>query len=157
MAGRIGFEFTSRGEQGVREGLAIIQRKPEKSVAHSGPQGAFGQLYKWLHFSKAEKPVGPIREVLREHILDTMAVKSGRTLLGKKVGASRRQTIATLSDQFDIHADTVALALQKFGMISRNQAQQNVLETVPAKEAEDLMRMLSRAVPVARIPGYVGC
>ncbi len=44
MAGRIGFEFTSRGEQGVREGLAIIQRKPEKSVAHSGPQGVFGQL-----------------------------------------------------------------------------------------------------------------
>ncbi len=42
-------------------------------------------------------------------------------------------------------------------MISRNQAQQNVFETVPANEAEDLMRMLSRAVPVSRIPGYVGC
>ncbi|SHK47672.1 TniQ protein [Shimia gijangensis] len=157
MAGRIGFEFTSRGEEGVRKGLSYIQSKPEKSVCHSGPQGVFGQLYKWLQFSRAGKPVGPIRDVLREHVLDTMAVKPGQMLLGQKVEESRRQTIATLSAQFDIHADTVALALRKFGLISSKVTSDNLIATVPAKEAVDVMRRLSRAVPIARIPGYVGC
>ncbi|MVO18382.1 TniQ family protein [Parasedimentitalea huanghaiensis] len=157
VAGQVGFEFTSKGPKGIRDCLVTLQRKTEKSVHQSGPQGVFGQLYKWLHFSKSEKPAGPIREVLREHILDTMAVKPGRVLLGKKVEMSRRQTVATLSAQFDIHVDTVALALRKFGLISSSEPSESTIVTVPAKEAEEVMRRLSRAVPIARVPGYVGC
>lgn len=155
-AGHVGFEYTSRGEQGVHDGLTTIQRSPE-SVSHSDPKGMFGRLYNWLESSRFEKPAGPIREVLREHILDTMVVKPGKMLLGRKVESSRRQTVETLSAQFDIDPNTVTFALQKAGMLSTKTQPQNTLETVPAYEAGELMRKLSRAVPNARVPGYIGC
>lgn len=100
-AGRAGFEFTSLGEEGIREALGEVQRRvwfDERISGQSGPQMVFGRIYQWLNFSKNRKEVGPIRQVVREHILDTMYVVPGTKLMGEEVVAARKHTVGSLSN-----------------------------------------------------------
>ena len=157
IAGNVGFEYTSRGEVGIWQGLEVIRRSPMKQVEKSGPQGVFGQLYQWLQFRKSDKPVGPIRQILRQHIVDTMHVKPGSNLLGEVVQATKMHSVATLAKQFKLHPKTVKHTLFKSGLVAKDMSPDNHLETVAASEAEPLMKKLCRAVPVVHLPKYLGC
>ncbi|MFD1807949.1 hypothetical protein ACFSHQ_06595 [Gemmobacter lanyuensis] len=48
---------------------------------------AFGRLYQWLQFNSNDKPFGPIREVVREFILDNFPIQPGIDLLGTPLTA----------------------------------------------------------------------
>lgn len=120
QAGRAGFEFTSRGEEGIREALGEVQRRAwfdERISGQSGPQMVFGRIYQWLNFSKNRKEVGPIRHVVREHILDTMYVVPGTKLMGEDVVAARKHTVGSLSKLSGVHPNTLRNALALAGLI----------------------------------------
>ncbi len=156
-AGRVGFEFTSQGEEGIRKGLDYIYSRPQKNPAQCGPQGSFGKLYQWLQFRKNSKPLGPIKDVVREYVLDTFPLQPDTMLLGGLVERSRRHSVASLSTCFGVHAKTVEHALNKSGMLSQEDHLHDVRRTVPAEAAEKLIEKLKRAIPVAKIPSYIGC
>lgn len=156
-AGNIGFGFTSRGEDGIREGLDHLFANNQKSSSHSGPQAILGQLYKWLQFKRNDRPVGPIKDVVREYILDKFPVQTGTFLLGVRVDRARIHTIATLAVKFNVHINTVKLVLLRAGMLTQKHKYDDTRFTFPAGPSEELFAKLVRAIPVAKIPQYIGC
>lgn len=156
-AGQVGFEFTSKGENGIREGLELLFKHPHKNTAQRGPQGVFGKLFQWVQFRKNDKPVGPIKEILRESILDTFPIAAGTDLFGEITPCRKKHSVATLSAHTGVHAKTVANALARAGMLPKDLYIASSRQTVPAGPAEELIEKLKRAVPVAKIPEYIGC
>lgn len=156
-AGNIGFGFTSRGEDGIREGLDHLLATNQKISAQSGPQAILGQLYKWLQFKKNDRPVGPISDLVREYILDNFPVQTGTLLLGAKVDRQRTHSIATLAAKFDVHINTAKSVLLRAGMLNQKQKEDDIRLTFPSGPSEQLFEKLVRAVPVAKIPQYIGC
>jgi hypothetical protein len=116
-AGAEGFAFASRGEKGLREAFDSILSRFRTEALKGGPQAAFGRLYQWLQFNRGAKDRGPIRQALREHILDTMAVEPGTVLLGTVVGTRRRHSVASLAKASGLHPKTLNRALMNSGLI----------------------------------------
>lgn len=156
-AGQVGFEFTSKGEDGIREGLEFLFKHPHKNNAQSGPQGVFGKLFQWVQFGKRDKPVGPIKEIFREFILDTFPIAAGTDLFGEITPCRKKHSVASLSAHTGVHAKTVANALARAGMLPERSYIASSRQTVPARPSEELIERLKRAVPVAKIPEYIGC
>lgn len=86
-AGCVGWDWTSKGEAGLREAFQLLQtREPKaKDARHRHPGHKFGALYQWLSLKINYDDRGPIREVLRNHIINTEAVTTDRKILGKLV------------------------------------------------------------------------
>ncbi len=154
-AGRAGFEFTRHNEDGIREALTYMQdRFVESGLAKSavtGPQMVFGRLYQWLEFSSNKKEPGPIRNVLREHVLNTMEVPPERILLGELVGVRRRHNVKTLSDATGTHYKTLGNFLTAMGMIPADE-RAAVMATFDAVEGERMARVMKNAIPQLHLP-----
>ncbi|WP_265502701.1 TniQ family protein [Paracoccus beibuensis] len=156
-AGSVGFEFTRRGEEGVREALGEVQRRAwfdDRIPSQSGPQMVFGRIYQWLNFSKNRKEVGPIRQVVREHILDTMYVVPGTKLMGEDVVAARKHTVGSLSKLSGVHPKTLRNALALAGLIpDRSVTGGEAL--FDAKEGVRVVDELADAVTQLHLPAYM--
>lgn len=87
LAGCTGWEWTRRGKIGLREAFHIVQASaPKATDARLRPPGhRFGTLYEWLAKQNTHDDRGPMRNVLRAHILETEPVTTKRKLLGKMV------------------------------------------------------------------------
>lgn len=156
-AGRAGFEFTSRGEEGIREALGEVQRRAwfdERISGQSGPQMVFGRIYQWLNFSKNRKEVGPIRHVVREHILDTMYVVPGTKLMGEEVVAARKLTVGSLSKLSGVHPKTLRNALALAGLIT-DRSVTGGEALFDAEEGARVVDELADAVTQLHLPAYM--
>lgn len=157
-AGAEGFAFAARGERGVRDALDILFDRFRVGVVGGGPQAAFGRLYQWLQFNRCGKDRGPIRSVLREHILETMAVEPGTRLLGTVVEVRRRHSIASLARTSGLHPKTLNRALVQSGLIPHGDPDRvDGHLSVEAEAGERLAERIKRSIPVVRIPAYLNC
>jgi hypothetical protein len=86
-AGHVGWASASKGEAGLREAFKVIQaREPEPiNARYRHPGNKFGALYRWLSLKTNYDDRGPIRDVLRDHIIETEALTTNRKILGKLV------------------------------------------------------------------------
>lgn len=156
-AGRVGFEFTKRGEEGIRGALGEVQRRAwfeEKISGQSGPQMIFGRLYQWLSFSRNAKEVGPIREVIRQHILETMYVAPGTKLLGEEVIESRKHTLNSLAAKSGVHRKTLQGALALAGLIPEKTSKGGEV-IFDAEEGERVVGKIRDAVTQRHLPAYM--
>lgn len=156
-AGKAGFEFARRGEEGIREALGEVQRRAwfdERIPGQSGPQMVFGRIYQWLNFSKNRKEVGPIRNIVRQHILDTMYVAPGTMLMGTEVTATRKHNVGSLSKLSRVHPKTLRNALALAGLIS----DRSVIGGEALFDAEEGLRVvedLADSVTQLHLPAYM--
>ncbi len=157
LAGAVGYEFTRCGPEGVREGLEAVQKKTPCSKVQAGPQGVFGVLYKWIQFKKNRKPIGPFREVFREHILETMPIGAGTILFGEPVVQRRRHSVVSLSQKFGVHPRTVQNALMVADLLPANYDAKRDFGAIDVARSEDLLRRMRRSVPISEVPKYLGC
>ena len=111
----------------------------------------FGRLYQWLEFPSTKKDPGPIRGLLREHILDTMEVDPEKVLLGERVGVRRRHSVQSLANATGTNQFTVRNFLVAQGMIPEDRGQA-LLATVDAAEGERLAAIMKTAVPRYHLP-----
>lgn len=152
-AGRSGWEWTSRGVEGIREALTMVQDSFQDRQGSSGPQNVFGHLYKWLAFNKNRKDFGPIRDVLRDHIFDTMEVEPGQEILGEVLAVRRRHSVQSLAKEFAIHPKTMRNLLKARGAIGLDQSRRpDSLVTVEAAEGERLAVSVKNSVSVIDLP-----
>jgi hypothetical protein len=157
-AGAEGFAFACRGADGLREAFDGVHARFRTKALKGGPQAAFGRLYQWLQFNRGAKDRGPIREALREHILDTMAVEPGTDLLGAVVETRRRHSVASLAKASGIHPKTLNRALVQSGLLpDGDPARVDGQLSVPAEAGERLAARLRRSIPVLHIPSYLDC
>ena len=102
---RAGFPFAAGGEEGAREALSELCRRFGDSGAKGGRQAALGLIYHWLQFHRSGRAKGPVEDVVREFILDTMAVDPGTVLFGRTVPTRRRHSVASLARQMKMHPE----------------------------------------------------
>ena len=118
-AGAAGFPFAAGGEEGVREALSELCRRFRDGGAKGGRQAALGLIYHWLQFHRSGQAKGPVEEVVREFILETMAVDPGTVLFGRTVPTRRRHSVASLARQTRMHPKTLNRALVTGGRPAR--------------------------------------
>ncbi len=84
-------EVTSGGEPGLRTAFQLLQAETPKATdaRDRNPGYRFGRLYHWLALKTNHDDRGPIRDVLRKHIVATEPVTSERKILGVKVRRNR--------------------------------------------------------------------
>lgn len=83
----VGWEFTSLGEPGLRTAFQMLQAETPKATdaRDRNPGYRFGRLYHWLALKTNHDDRGPIRDVLRKHIVATEPVTTERKILGVMV------------------------------------------------------------------------
>jgi hypothetical protein len=87
QAACVGWEYTSCGEPGLRTAFRLLQAGTPKAthVRERHPGYRFGRLYNWLAVKTNHDDRGPIRDVLRKHIVATEPVTTERKILGVEV------------------------------------------------------------------------
>lgn len=155
-AGAAGFEAASVGPKGIRLALDEIAVQSWKVKRGGGPQAAYGRLYQWLQFAKSQRDPGPIRAVVREHILDAFEVEPGITLFGTVVRKRVRHSVPSLARETGLHHKTLRYALIGAGLIP-NDAETNTAVSFDAVAGEKLASRLTNSLPVTKIPDYLNC
>lgn len=108
-AGAAGWQYLQDGEEGVGSALdALHQRARDRGmIGHRSRFATFGMLYRWLSSAKVTKDPGPVRDLLRQHIIDRMDVLPGEVLLGKTVIAPRQASITSIAKYGRVHPLTL--------------------------------------------------
>lgn len=157
-AGTAGFEHAAGGEIGIRVALAELLHRRRRDDLKGGPQAAFGRLFQWLQFNKSSKSRGPIREVVREFILDSMPIEPGSRLLGEVVEQRRKHSVATLAKQKKLNRKTLNRALVLTGLVPDGDP--HAVDThhfFDAAAGEALADRIHASIPVFRMPAYLNC
>jgi hypothetical protein len=110
-AGRVGFGYTSRGEQGVLEGLEGIFEARINFATNAGPQKVFGSLFKWLAYAKGTKDAGDIERITRAFIFDHFGLAAGRKVFGVVLPERRLHTAASLAREAGLDVRTLRSVL----------------------------------------------
>ncbi|WP_424979978.1 TniQ family protein [Leisingera sp. S232] len=153
-AGRVGWAYTSRGPAGVTRALDLLLADAQgRCDGRLRRITTYGMLYSWLASSKLSKDPGPIRDILREHILDNMDVQAGQPLLGETGMQPRRSSIASLAASEAVNDVTLKNVLRAKGVISETEAElpgSHVL--VDYETGKTVAAEMKRAVAVTLLP-----
>lgn len=153
LAAQEGWSFTSRGEDGICEALRIAHDGGRFKSGNAGPQLIFGSFYKWLAYHKNRKDLGPIRDVFREYILNTIAIRPGEEVLGEVVSVRRLHSLHSLAQEFKLHPSTLRTFLIARGVIGDEDADvSDGLLTIEVEKAEELGRTMQSAIPLIKLP-----
>jgi hypothetical protein len=157
-AGAAGFEAAREGEDGIRcafEEVASISMRNRKT---GGPQAVYGRLYQSLQFNKSKSDPGPLRDVLRGHIIDTMALPAGTKLFGKEVEQRHRHSINSLSKAMGLHVKTLKHALSSAGFLDGHDTdKRDEWASFDAAQGEAFAHRIRNSIPIKNIPAYINC
>ena len=152
-AGRTAWAVMRDGEDAIREIISTQLLRAIKKNGHPSPRDAFGMLYGWLFASRLSKDPGPIRDIVRDVIIDNVPLVPGQMLLGKHITTPRFASIASIAKAEHLHSKTLSNILKLAGVID---------ETVPLKggpnvvadyaKAKPLIERAKHATPVTRVP-----
>ncbi|WP_233192965.1 TniB family NTP-binding protein [Acidimangrovimonas sediminis] len=156
-AGREAWSIVSSGDSGIRATLKSLLANTSNRAGIASPRKAYGMLYSWLSASNLAKHPGPIRELVREQILDTTPVKRGQILLGRPVDAPRYGTIAKVAAAELLHSPTLRDILIAKGLVPT--ARRNVpccQIIVTNAEVDPIIAFLQNLVPTTHLPELLG-
>jgi len=156
-AGHVGFEFTLRGEAGIREALQSLFDQFVDDGLKGGPQKVFGRLYQWLQFNKNARPKGPIRDVVRDFIMDRFPLEIGDDLFGEPVAVRRVHTVGSLARVTGQHPKTLNRAVVLTGLAEGDPDVSLGVRSFDAVAAEALARRIETAIPVLALPKFLNC
>ncbi len=125
-AGQAGFEILSGGETSLRSWLAGLEETfPYTRSGTESAQAIFGDFYKWLNFQARDAVFDPIRDVLRQHIVETMPVAAGEVVLGEKIEQRRIHSVHTAAREAGIHPKRLRKILEAHGLVSPQSREAN--------------------------------
>lgn len=147
-AGRVGFEFTSRGEAGIHEALHRIQDAFRTTGKRPMHRNVFGRLYEWLGSTKTAKEPGDIKRIVREHIFQTVAVAPGDRVLGESLPERRLHSVASLATEAGLHPKTLGYVLMARGPVSAD----DPAAVFDAEAGREVAASVQRLVNVISVP-----
>lgn len=157
-AGATGFTVAVKVKEGIKEALDRIVAASFRQKSAGGPQAALGRLYQSLQFNKASKDPGPIRDLVREFILDTMPIAAGTNLFGETVEKRRLHSVATLAAENGMHRKTLNRALMRTGILP--DGDEEVVDErafFSACAGETLVDRIRCSIPINKLPEYLNC
>jgi len=152
-AGAAGYDILRRGTATLRAFLSDLQRA-EAFKGIAGPKKVFGRIYEWLH--EQDPANDPVRDVVREHIVETMPIDAGEEVLGKINQQRRIHSIRSLALQTGIHPITVRKVLAITGEVAADDDRQDNSIALPAASgAEMLLTRMSSAMTQLGVREYL--
>lgn len=158
QAGAVGYEIAREGPEAVTEALGRIAALSTSTAGQAGPKAVYGRFFEWLAYTTPVVDLGPIKHLLREHILDTMIVEPGEVLLGQPVEGRRLHSVHSLSVAMCLHRKRLRKIMVQAGFASTDSWDTAANRLVfPAAEAERLCRDVAGSVCLNRLPEAIGC
>ncbi|MFU8863978.1 MAG: TniQ family protein [Rhodobacterales bacterium] len=156
--GSVGFDVCSDGPTAIREALATIRLNAGRRSGRTGPQAVFGSLFNWLKKSGTSRDEGPIRDVVREAIIENFAVGSGEMVLGEFVNRRKVHSVNSLTSKTGLNRFRLYRIIRKAGMIPDDTDRATLNQLVfPAEKAELLIARIQNAIPQNQIQRVLGC
>jgi hypothetical protein len=156
-AGHVGYGFAARGALGIRDALQSVFEQFVRDDLTGGPQKMFGRLYQWLQFNRNARPKGPIREVVRDFIMDRFPLEVGDDLFGQPVEVRRVHTVGSLARVTGQHPKTLNRAIVLTGLAEGDADISLGVRSFDAVAAEALARRIKTAIPVLALPEFLNC
>lgn len=153
QAGRVGFDFTSCGEVGIRKALHQVQAAFRKTGGQPRHRNVFGRLYEWASSSKTAKHPGDINRILREHMFNTVEMAAGEVLLGEALPERRLHSVASLAAEAGLHPSTLRNVLIAKGIVDREDPRQ----VFDAEVGRTLAASVRNLVHVISLPKVLNC
>ena len=156
-AGHVGFSYASRGEEGLNEAFNLLFERFKEKKLKGAQQKVFGKLYKWLQFKKNVKPTGPIKEVLREYILNHFPIPQGEEILGQKVEHQRVHTVRSFAELIKVDHRSLVRILQDAGLVNScdDQSHTDLISDVEA--AYEAYQKTLNVITLGELPSYLKC
>lgn len=158
LAGRMGWTWVATGEHGLHAAFAELQAAAfERGQGGQNYFTVFGQLYRWLLEPGNRSDHGPIKQLLRNYIVQNMDVCVGRDLLGERIERRRKYSVQSLALQSGLHPQTLGKVLVERRLIAAENADKPAsILLVDADEGRQAAASLSRSVPFVQLPALLG-
>lgn len=144
QVGDIGYEVASRGPECVVDALEALPRPKVKSKA----QAHLGSLYQWLSRSASDKQYDPLKDLVRDYILDTFPIGPGETVLGKLVEHRRVHNLTTFTRncRSSMKRSREALVAAGFLRPPTNKNDHTVSQVFCAQASQPVLDMLNSGI-----------
>ena len=157
-AGAVGYDIARNGPEAVSEALTRIAAMSSTTAGQAGPKAVYGSLYEWIAYGSKTVEFGPIRDLLRENILNTLAIEPDDVLLGERVTGRRLHSVYSLSVQAGLHRKRLRKILVQAGLASEDSWDLSAHRLVfDADKAELLCQDIIESVSLHLVPAVLGC
>ncbi|WP_406721214.1 TniQ family protein [Thioclava litoralis] len=145
-AGRAGWPIVSTGGAAIRQYL--LARVTSSRGKRAAPRAAFGMLHTWLSSHRPTQNPEPIRDILRDVIVETTPLSKGQMLLGKPVTDPHLSSIASIARAEGVDAGTMRDVLLMAGLLdAEDVARRSNRLVIDCTVARDLIDIVKHAVP----------
>ena len=152
-AGRTAWPLVLDGDTAIHDFLRKQLLSAVKMNGHPSPRNSFGMLYGWLFASRLSKDPGPIRDIVREVIIDNVPLVPGQMLLGKHVIAPRLASVTSIASAEGLHSKTLTKILRLAGVIDGAPPLEGARNVVADYAlAKPLIERAKHATPVTAVP-----
>lgn len=152
-----GFSYYREGQGGVIDALDQIQLRSPARAVQAGPLAVYGRLYDWLDRGAKFLDPGPIRPLLREHILERIPMGKGERLLAEEVTERRLHSVVSLSETLGIHRKRLTRLLAKLGLAPEGATDAETGQlTFPVGAVEELQEDVANAIQYEDVANYIG-
>lgn len=153
----IGFTIYREGPEAVSEALDTIRTTSPAQAVQAGPLAHYGKLYDWLHRRSNTIDPGPIRDLLRDHIVKNSAIEPGTTVLGVEITERKYHTLQSLSAEVDIPRVRLSRVLKKLGQVPEDATEVDCGNAVfEATKTVPMIEAFKSAVRLQDVPDYLG-
>ena len=152
-AGRAAWPIVLEGDAAIRDFLCKQLLSTVKVNGHPSPRNSFGMLYGWLFASRLSKDPGPIRDIVRDVIIEHVPLVPGQMLLGQHVTTPRLASVTSIASAEGLHSKTLTKILGLAGVIdgaSPLEGARNVVADYAL--AKPLIERAKHATPVTGVP-----
>ena len=117
-AAESGFAIAKGGADAVRAWLSELQATyPYSRSGNEGPQAIYGAFYKFLQFHAKSVVFDPIRDLVRDQIVETMPIGVGEEVFGVTVTRRRLHSVFTAAQETGLHPKRLAKILIGVGVV----------------------------------------
>lgn len=153
----VGFTIYADGPKAIDAALTEIRNSSPATAVQAGPLAMYGQLFDWLDRRSNAVDPGPIRDLLREHIVKHSAVDSGETVLGVETLKQQYHSMQSLAHETGIERRRLSRLMQKLGYFPPGTTDAESGRLVfAADEVVSFIDDYCTAVPLTDVPKYLG-
>lgn len=156
-AGAVGFEIASDGETRIRALLAELREDCPSDAGQIGLRAIFGTLHEWLAHGDDIGEAGPLRDVLRRFVLDTMPVGPGDVVLGEPVVRRTMHSIYSLHKKTGLHWKRLRKLLEDADLVAGEDNRSDHLVVFPAEAGEAAARRVAGGLSLKQVEAYMNC
>lgn len=152
-AGRVVWPIVAQGGAAIREFLSKNLQIAVNMNGRPSPRNSFGMLYGWLFSNRLSKDSGPIRDIVRNVIIENVPLVPGQMLLGKHITSPRLASIASIAKAEGLNSKTLTNILKLAGVIDGSQPLKGARNIIADYAlATPLIERAKHATPVTRVP-----